>query len=51
VATWRRHGAKVETFEFPASEGLPHDLIDPVANPPSVIDRSYPVVARFIEGS
>ncbi len=51
VATWRRHGANVETFEFPASEGLPHDLIDPVANPPSVIDRSYPVVTRLIEGS
>ena len=51
VATWRRHGADVETFEFPASEGLPHDLIDPVANPASVVDRSYPVVTRFIEGS
>jgi carboxylesterase len=51
VADWRRHGATVETFEFPASERLPHDLIDPVANPPAVIDRSYPVVTRFIEGS
>jgi pimeloyl-ACP methyl ester carboxylesterase len=51
VETWRRHGATVETFEFPASEGLPHDLIDPVANPPSVLERSYPVVTRFIEGS
>jgi len=51
VENWRHHGAKVETFEFPASEGLPHDLIDPVANPPSVLERSYPVVTRFIEGS
>jgi carboxylesterase len=51
VADWRRYGATVETFEFPASERLPHDLIDPVANPPAVIDRSYPVVTRFIEGS
>jgi len=51
VQSWRRHGATVETFEFPASEGLPHDLIDPVANPPSVLERSYPVVTRFIEGS
>src|SRR5579864_9330312 len=51
VETWRRHGATVETFEFAASQGLPHDLIDPVANPPSVLERSYPVVTRFIEGS
>jgi len=51
VATWRRHGADVETFEFAASERLPHDLIDPVGNPPAVTERSYPVVTRFIEGS
>ena len=50
VAVWRRHGAKVETYEFPASEKLPHDLIDPVSNPPDVIARSYPVVTRFMEG-
>jgi pimeloyl-ACP methyl ester carboxylesterase len=51
VSSWRRHGAKVETFEFPATDRLPHDLIDPVANPPSVLARSYPVVSSFIEGS
>jgi alpha-beta hydrolase superfamily lysophospholipase len=51
VSSWRHHGANVETFEFPASEGLPHDLIDPIGNPPSVLERSYPVVTRFIEGS
>jgi len=51
VENWRRHGATVETFEFPASQRLPHDLIDPVANPPSVLERSYPVVTRFIDGS
>jgi pimeloyl-ACP methyl ester carboxylesterase len=51
VERWRRHGATVDTFEFPAAEGMPHDLIDPVANPAAVIDRSYPVVSRFIEGS
>ena len=50
VDRWRRHGADVETFEFPAWEKLPHDLIDPVSNPPEVTDRSYPVVRRFIEG-
>jgi pimeloyl-ACP methyl ester carboxylesterase len=50
VDDWRRHGASVESFEFPASDGLPHDLIDPVSNPPAVTDRSYPVVARAVEG-
>lgn len=51
VSSWRRHGANVETFEFAASERLPHDMIDPIANPPSVVERSYPIVTRFIEGS
>jgi pimeloyl-ACP methyl ester carboxylesterase len=51
VEIWRRHGANVETFEFAASEGLPHDLIDPVSNPSRVIEASYPVVKRFIEGA
>ena len=50
VEDWRRHGARIETFEFPASEGLPHDLIDPVSNPEGVTDRSYAVVERFING-
>ena len=47
---WRRHGATVETFEFAAHEGLPHDLIDPVSNSATVTERSYPVLRRFIEG-
>ena len=51
VNRWRRHGANVETFEFEAFEKLPHDLIDPVTNPPEVIERSYPVVRRFVEGA
>jgi dienelactone hydrolase len=51
IRSWRRHGATVDTFEFPASEGLPHDLIDPVSNSPAVTDRTYQVVTRFIEHS
>ena len=51
IERWRRHGANVETFEFPAHEGLPHDLIDPISNPPAVVERSYPVMRRFIEGA
>lgn len=48
IELWRRQGAPVETFEFPASDGLPHDLIDPVGNPSRVTERSYPVVSRMI---
>jgi pimeloyl-ACP methyl ester carboxylesterase len=49
VADWRRHGAHVSTFEFPESDHLPHDLIDP-ANPAQNTALSYPVVIRTIEG-
>jgi pimeloyl-ACP methyl ester carboxylesterase len=49
VEAWRRHGANVSTFEFPASDHLPHDLIDP-ANPAQNTELSYPVVMRMIEG-
>jgi len=51
IDLWRQLGAQVETFEFPRSEGLPHDLVDPVSNPSSVTDASYPVLKRFIEGA
>ena len=50
VERWRRRGALVDTFEFAAWEKLPHDLIDPVSNAPEVLERSYPVVRRFVEG-
>jgi Serine aminopeptidase, S33 len=49
VDSWRRHGAQVETFEFPASDHLAHDLIDP-GNAAHRIDHVYPVVTRLIEG-
>ena len=51
VDLWRRQGTHIETFEFPLSEGLPHDLIDPVSNPSRVTDVSYPVLKRLIEGA
>ena len=51
VAAWRAHGAHVDTFEFPAGDRLPHDLIDPVSNPPAVIERSYPELERMIAGA
>jgi pimeloyl-ACP methyl ester carboxylesterase len=49
IETWRRWGATVSTYEFPASAHLPHDLIDP-ANEEQNTDLVYPVVSRFIEG-
>jgi len=50
VESWRRHGADVETFEFPASDKLTHDLIDP-GNAAQRTDHVYPVVTRLIEGA
>jgi pimeloyl-ACP methyl ester carboxylesterase len=50
VDSWKRHGANVETFEFPASDRLTHDLIDP-GNAAQRIDYVYPIVTRLIEGA
>ena len=47
VANWRRHGAQVDLFEFPADWGLPHDLIDP-AQPEQQVDRVYPVLMELL---
>ncbi len=49
VESWRAHGASVETYEFPASDRLPHDLIDP-GNPAQNNGFVYPTVTRLIEG-
>jgi hypothetical protein len=37
----------VNTFEFPATDRLPHDLIDP-ANPAQNTGLVYPVVIKGI---
>jgi acetyl esterase/lipase len=50
VDAWRAHGAQIETFEFPASDGLTHDLIDP-GNAAQRTDYVYPIVTRLIEGA
>jgi hypothetical protein len=42
------HGARVETYEFPAEQHLPHDLIDP-GNPAQNAGLVYPVITRLIE--
>ena len=50
IDSWRMHGADVETFEFPASDGLTHDVIDP-GNAAQKIEYVYPIVTRLIEGA
>ena len=52
VDRWRQHGAVVSTFEFPRSDHLPHDLIDP-GNPglsAEARERVYEVVTSHIKG-
>jgi carboxylesterase len=50
VELWRAHGAQVSTVQFPASDHLPHDLIDP-ANLQQNTERVYPVVIDTIAGA
>ena len=49
VDAWREHGADVQTFEFPLTDRLPHDLIDP-ANPNQNTGLVYPIVTQLIDG-
>jgi pimeloyl-ACP methyl ester carboxylesterase len=49
VEEWRRHGANVSSYEFPASDRLPHDLVDP-SNPNQNTELVYPVVMKAILG-
>ena len=49
IESWRRHGASVESFQFPAADQLTHDLIDP-GNAAQKTDYVYPIVTRYIEG-
>jgi carboxylesterase len=49
VKSWRDHGARVDTHEFPIGDGLPHDLIDP-GNAAQNTALVYPIVTRLIEG-
>jgi pimeloyl-ACP methyl ester carboxylesterase len=48
IERWRKNGAHIETYEFPRSDSLPHDLIDP-GNAAENTALVYPVVMRMIE--
>jgi alpha-beta hydrolase superfamily lysophospholipase len=47
VRRWQRSGLKVETYEFPISLGLDHDLIDP-DQPHQPVDIVYPQLIALI---
>jgi pimeloyl-ACP methyl ester carboxylesterase len=46
VRRWRARGADVAVYEFPASMGVRHDMIDP-EQPYARTDVSYPVIERY----
>jgi carboxylesterase len=50
IDAWRAHGADLTTFEFPAADGLPHDLIDPANSSQNTV-AVYPVVTKAIVGT
>ncbi len=45
---WQRQGAKLRTFEFAASLGLPHDLISP-QQPVQRVDVVYPKLMELMD--
>ena len=47
VSTWTQNGANIKTYEFPITQGLGHDLIDP-AQPNQKIDIVYPQLIDLI---
>ena len=47
VAHWRRHGATVTTYEFPAEWQLIHDLMDP-GQPKAQVARVYPQLLTWV---
>lgn len=48
VSMWRRHGAAVETYEFPSRLHLGHDVIDP-EQVGARIDLVYPELERLLD--
>ncbi|MEZ4769589.1 MAG: hypothetical protein R2844_14305 [Caldilineales bacterium] len=46
----RLQGSAVETYQFPAQLGLPHDVIDPNQTEQKV-DEVYPVLVELITGT
>lgn len=49
IKNWRRQNAGLTLYEFPASDKVPHDLIDP-RQPTQRVDFVYPKLLEFILG-
>lgn len=49
VEQWRSHQGKVQTYEFPADQKVPHDFIDP-NQPDQQVDIVYPKLMELLEG-
>lgn len=47
VSEWRRHGGPVQSWEFPASWSLIHDILDPT-QPLQQTERVYPQLMEWI---
>ena len=47
IKRWQKHSANIETYEFPSSLGLAHDLIDP-EQPGQRVDIVYPQLIELI---
>jgi carboxylesterase len=47
---WRSRGGDVRTFEFPASQHVHHDMIDP-EQPYQRIQVTYPVIEKLVSGA
>jgi alpha-beta hydrolase superfamily lysophospholipase len=48
VAAWRRHGASVQTHQFPADWQLIHDIMDPT-QPEQQVARVYPQLIAWVQ--
>jgi hypothetical protein len=49
AASWRRHGARVQEFEFPESMHVGHDMIDP-KQVGARVEVVYPVLVGLVRG-
>lgn len=48
VGNWRRQGANLRTYEFPAAEQIGHDFVDP-AEPCAQVEVVYPRPLELLE--
>jgi alpha-beta hydrolase superfamily lysophospholipase len=49
LAAWQHQGANIHHYEFPSTQGLGHDLIDP-QQPDQQVEFVYPILLDLIAG-